>query len=195
MKKILVFALLIYSLGAAAQNSVTTIQYSIGFGTGDLGSYINKASFRGFIIDYRKLLQPNIGVGVDMGWNAFYEEKPYDTYTSGSNDISGKQFRYNNQFPMLVAADYFLSPGEKINPFAGLGIGTMYSLRNTDMGTWTLEQNAWHFALCPEAGVLLNIKQGLDFSLSAKYYHGFKSGDLPAQSYFTLNFGFVFTGN
>jgi outer membrane protein len=195
MKKIIVFALLIYSLAAAAQNSVTTIQYSMGFGTGDLGSYINKASFRGFIIDYRKMVQPNIGVGVDMGWNVFYEEKPYDTYTSGSNDISGKQFRYNNQFPMLVAADYYLSPGEKINPFAGIGIGTMYSLRNTDMGTWTLEQNAWHFALCPEAGVLLNIKPGLDFSLSAKYYHGFKSGDLSAQSYFALNLGFVFTGN
>lgn len=179
----------------SAQNNLTTLQYSMGFGTGDLGDHISKTSFRGFTIDYRKLVQPNVGVGVDLGWNVFYEEMPYATYTTnGSTDITGKQYRYQNQFPMLVAADYYLKPGEKINPFAGLGIGTMYSLRNTDMNLYTLEQDAWHFALRPEVGALIQASPDFSFSVSAKYYHGFEAGDLASQGYFTLNFGFVFDG-
>lgn len=195
MKKILIFALLFTGVTAMAQNNLTTLQYPMGFGTGDLGDFISKTSFRGFAIDYRKLIQPTIGVGIDLGWNVFYEEKAYDTYSVGSTDVSGKQYRYNNQFPMLVAADYYKKQGEKTSFFAGLGIGTMYSLRNTDMGTWTLEQDAWHFVLEPEIGVMYEINPEASFSFSTKYYHGFETGDLPAQGYFTLNFGIVLQGN
>lgn len=192
MKKLLFIAFIFIASAASAQ-SLTAVQYSIGFGSGDLGSYIGAPSFRGFTIDYRKLVQPNIGVGVDLGWNVFYDEKAFGTYTRGDLSYSGKQYRYNNQFPMLFAADYYLKPGEKINPFAGLGIGTMYSLRNTDMGQYTFEQDAWHFALRPEVGVLIQANPGLSLAVTGKYYYGFEAGDLDAQSYFALNFGFVFT--
>ena len=192
MKKIFVILLSVIALSASGQ-SLTAIQYSVGFGTGDLGDFVSPASFRGFTIDYRKLVQPNIGVGFDIGWNVFYEERGYDTYTQGTVSYSGKQYRYNNQFPMLVAADYYLKPGEQINPFAGLGIGTMYSLRNTDMGQYTFEQDAWNFALRPEVGVLFEANPNMSLALTAKYYYGFEAGDLPAQSYFALNVGFVFT--
>lgn len=192
MKKIFIILFSVMALSASAQ-SLTAIQYSMGFGTGDLGDFVSPASFRGFTIDYRKLVQPNIGVGFDIGWNVFYEDKGFDTYTQGTVSYSGKQYRYNNQFPMLVAADYYLKPGEKINPFAGLGIGTMYSLRNTDMGQYTFEQDAWNFALRPEVGVLFEVNPDMSLTLTGKYYYGFEAGDLPAQSYFALNVGFVFT--
>jgi outer membrane protein len=196
MKKILFFILMLSGAAVMAQGNLSSLQYSIGFGAGDLGDYISKPSFRGVTFDYRKLVQPNVGVGVDIGWNVFYEEQAYGTYTrEGTNlTISGKQWRYNNQFPMLFGADYYLSPGEQINPFFGLGVGTMYSLRNTDMGTYTLEQDAWHFALRPEAGILVETSPGFAFSITGKYYYGFEAGDLPAQGYFALNFGFVFGG-
>jgi outer membrane protein len=195
MKRIVIFALLFSGLTVFAQTSLTSFQYSMGFGAGDLGNYINKSSFRGFAIDYRKLIQPDIGIGVDLGWNVFYEAKSYDTYSSGTTDVSGRQYRYNNQFPMLIAADYYNNPGEKITLFVGLGIGTMYSLRNTDMGTWTLEQDAWNFALRPEVGVMYELNPDLRINISTKYYHGFEAGDLPAQGYFTLNVGIVLNGN
>lgn len=94
---------------------------------------------------------------------------------------------------MLFAADYYLKPGEQINPFAGLGVGTMYSLRNTDMGQYTFEQDAWNFALRPEIGVLIETSPNMSLSVTGKYYYGFEAGDLPSQSYFALNLGFVFT--
>src|SRR5688572_2472890 len=136
MKKIFFFLFVVAATPSFSQN-ITSLQYSIGFGTGDLGDFIGAPSFRGISLDYRRLVQPNIGVGFDVGWNVFYEAKSYGVYTIDNLSYSGKQWRYNNQMPMLFAADYYLKPGEQLNPFVGLGLGTMYSRRNTDMGQYT----------------------------------------------------------
>ena len=191
MKKILLACFVIFSIPAFSQ-SYTSLQYSMGFGTGDLGDFIDKPSFRGVTLDFRKLVQPNIGVGVDLGWNVFYSEESNGVYTRENLSVSGRQFRYNNQIPLLVAVDYYLQPGEQINPFVGMGIGTMYSRRNTDMGQYTLEEEAWHFAIRPEIGILYEVNPDFSFSVTGKYYVGFEAGDLPTQNYFALNFGFVF---
>jgi outer membrane protein len=194
MKKIIVLAILsVFSLSAFPQGGITALQYSMGFGTGNIGDFISAASFRGFTLDYRSMVRPTLGVGVDIGWNVFYEDRPYDTYTSGTISYSGKQWRYSNHFPMLAGVDYYMKPDNMINPFVGLGLGTMYSLQNTDMGTYTFEKDAWHFAMRPELGVILNAASGVGAMIAAKYYYGVKAGDLPAQGYFTINVGFVFT--
>jgi outer membrane protein len=194
MKKIFITAIfLVLGISAFSQSGITALQYSMGFGTGDMHDFIGKASFRGFTIDYRKLVQQNIGVGVDIGWNVFYEEKPWDVY-EGKNNVtySGKQWRYSNHFPMLVAADYYKDVNAQVSAYGGLGVGTMYSLQNTDMGAYTFEKDAWHFVLRPEIGILIQPSPGVGFTVASKYYYGFKAGDLPAQGFVTINVGFVF---
>jgi hypothetical protein len=193
MKKIFYILFFVAAVPAFSQSSITSLQYPIGFGSGDLGSFISVPSFRGFTIDYRRMLQPNIGLGIDVGWNVFYSEKSFDTYDNGNLTFSGKQWRYSNHIPILLAVDYYLKPGEQLNAFAGLGIGTMYSLRNTDMGQFTLEEEAWHFALRPEVGLIIKATEDVSFSVTGKYYYGLESGDLASQGYFTMNFGIVFT--
>jgi hypothetical protein len=193
MKKIFFIAiLLLFASWAFSQTSLTALQYSMGFGTGDMHDYIAPASFRGFTIDYRKFVSSNVGVGVDIGWNVFYDELPPAEYAYNKRTYYGKQWRYSNHFPMLVSADYYVNPGEKISTFASLGVGTMYSRQNTDMGQYTFEKEAWHFVLRPEVGMLINAATGMGFKISSKYYYGFKAGDLPAQGYVTINVGFVF---
>ena len=193
MKKILIITIFsVIAISAFSQKSLTAIQYSMGFGTGEMHDYISKTSFRGFTIDYRHMVQSNVGVGFDLSWNVFYEELPDDVYESGNFTISGKQWRYSNHFPMLVAADYYYQPSTSVFGFAGLGIGTMYSLQNTDMSTYTFERDAWHFVLAPEIGVILEAAPGVGFTLNTKYYYGFEAGDLPAQGFVTINVGFVF---
>jgi hypothetical protein len=68
----------------------------------------------------------------------------------------------------------------------------MYSLPNTDVGQFTIEEDAWHFALRPELGVIIEVVPEVHFSITGKYYYGFEAGDLDSQGYFALNFGFVF---
>ena len=95
---------------------------------------------------------------------------------------------------MLLTGAYYLKPGEQVSPFFGLGVGTIYSLRNTDMNLYTVEVDAWNFALQPEIGVQFILNDATAIHVAGKYYHGFAAGgDLDTtQSYFTLNVGFAF---
>lgn len=187
------FAALICSATIGNAQSNTYLTYSMGFGMGDLGDFISKPSFRGAAIDYRKMVQPNVGIGFNLGWNVFYEEKSYDTYEYKNQSLSGKQFRYSNNIPMLINADYYLNPGEKMSTFFGLGTGVAYTRRNTDMNLYTLEQEAWNFSLVPEIGLQFNNNISSATTIMLKYYYGLKAGDFDAaQSYLALNVGFVF---
>jgi len=198
MKKILsIFIITLVTCGALQAQSNFTLTYSMGFATGDLGDYISQPSFRGATVEFRKMVQPNIGVGLTFGWNVFYEEISRDSYTAGNSTLTGKQFRYSNHFPILLGADYYLSPGEKFNPFVGLGVGTIYTRRNTDMNLYTVEQEAWNFALQPEVGFLYSLTDGAAIVVMGRFNQGFKAGnELDGdQSYFTLNVGFSFANN
>jgi opacity protein-like surface antigen len=167
------------------------INYDMSFGTGDLGDYISAPSFRGASIQYRNAVTHNILVGIDAAWNVFYEKKDYDSYTSGTITLSGVQYRYQNQVPLLVAADYVFTPDNDFQPYIGLGIGTIYSERNTEMGIWVLEENPWQFAMKPEVGFLYQFAGYNAFKLSAKYNVGM-GGDLGTQAYVTVSAGFAF---
>jgi len=193
MKKVLyIFIFIAATSTAIAQESFSSWTYSMGFASGDLATYIGKTSFRGATYDYTKMVQPKIGVGLEIGWNTFYEAKPYGTYTYGNTDLSGKLYTYSNNVPLLFTLSYYMKPENTFTPYASLGIGTMWSERRTSVGTWEIYKDAWPFVLRPELGVVYNTG-GLGFTVSSKYYYGFKTGDLPEESFFTINVGLVFT--
>lgn len=95
MKKFLIISsfLVMVLVSTADAQSLTTASYSMGLATGDLGDYVSNFSCRGFTLDYLKMVRPNVGVGFYTGWNVFYDEKPYDTYTLENKFLSGKQYR------------------------------------------------------------------------------------------------------
>jgi len=180
------------SAGAFAQSHFDAA-YSIGFGTGDMGDFISKPSFRGITFDYRYSFQPNMAVGFNIGWNTFYSEEASSTYTVDNRSLTGKQYRYSNNMPMLATFTYFMSPDEFISPYATLGVGTMYVRRNTDMNLYTLEEEGWPFVIQPEIGVRFRTSDNVGAVISVKYLNGVKAGDFSAaQSYLTLNLGFSF---
>jgi hypothetical protein len=191
MKKALYIILFtVIASSAMAQSSFTTFEYTVGFGAGDLKDYVSPVSWRGFTFNYTNMVKPNVGVGFEVGWSLFYEKKPFDTYTTGNFSYSGKQWRYSDEVPMMATFTFFKSPDSEISPFAGLGIGTLYSHHRTDFGQWTFTTDAWQFALRPEVGLMYNTG-GASIALTGKYFYGFKGGDLPSQSFYTVNLGFV----
>lgn len=191
---ILTFTILVVAITSGyTQNTYLDFAYSIGFGTGDMGDFVNKASFRGISFDYRYAVQPNIAIGFNLAWNAFYEEKGSDTYTVDNASLTGKQFRYSNNVPILATGTYLFSPDELLCPYVALGIGTMYARRNTDMNLYTLEQEGWPFVLQPEAGVRIQAADKVGVLMNVKYLNGFTAGDFDAtQSYITINLGLAF---
>jgi hypothetical protein len=194
MKKIF-FVLLLTGVIAVtqlkAQESLYSIQYSMGFGMGDLKEFNEAASFRGMSFEYRYMMQPAIGVGFETGYNLFYDRMDYATYTKGTESISGIQYRYTHAVPVLAAFDYYLKPDTQFNPFVGLGVGTLYTFRDIDMGMFTQESDVWQFALRPQIGAIISTPAA-DVIVGAKYFSGFKANDTEGQQYFTINVGLVF---
>lgn len=195
MKKIFVAAcaLFLCTVGLVNAQNVTTVTYSVGFGTGDVKEFIPSASFRGISIEYNHMVQDNIGVGFQVGWNVFYDDLPYDTYTIDNVSLSGKQWRYSNHVPLLISANYFFKPGERVNPFVGVGLGTIYTLRNTDMNLYTIEEDGWSFGFSPTIGARIEASDVTKFNVSLRYNTASKAGDFnAAQNYLSLNVGFAF---
>ncbi len=198
MKKIILvcflLAALIISNRASAQQNITTLSYSMGLGLGKTGDFISKYSWRGFAFEYRHLSTPNVGYGVNFGWNTFYQEMPYGTYDYQTISATGYQWRYLNSFPMMAVVDYFASPdNHHANPYFGLGAGVQYNLADADFGVYRFERDAWPFTLAPEVGVLIHTPNGPSFNVGIKYMYGFKTTDLPADSHLVFNVGFAFS--
>lgn len=196
MKKIIATFIIMLTAGygyVSAQDSYTSVNYAISFPTAELAEYAPGTSFRGFLFEYRGALDNEfLAVGFDLGWNAFYEEKDYDTYEQGTVSVSGKQWRYSNHYPLLLSADYYFMPGEDFTPYVNFGVGTSYTHRKTLFGSYVIRQEAWHFAIKPEIGIIYNVSNDTGVKVAAKYYTAFKTKDLETQSYFALSFGLVF---
>ncbi len=79
MKKIIALSICCFLLvtikGYSQVRSYMSIQYAVSFASGDMGEFISAPSFRGAVMEYRKAVTDNVVVGVDFGWNVFYERK------------------------------------------------------------------------------------------------------------------------
>lgn len=168
------------------------LEYPVAIPMGDLNSYINEPSFRGFNLGYRHMLDESRAVGMDMGWQTFFEHLDRSTYTVDNEALTGEQYRYTNTFTATVQIDQIFRAGEDIRPYIGVGIGTMYARRNLDVGLYRLEQDPWQFLVQPEAGVSFYLSNGNALLLSANYYQGFNSKELDGQSFLTIALGYAF---
>lgn len=195
MKKFILSLILLGTISNMSAQSVTNLSYSIGFPSGEFSDYISDVSFRGFSFSYSKFVKPQVAVGITTGWNVFYSDLPYDTYTEGTASLSGKQYRTNNSVPVLGTVNYYFKQDDKINTYAGLGLGIVYNRRNTDMYIYTIEQESWNFALQPEIGLEFKVDPKIALTVAGKYCYGFESGEINHPvSYFAINLGVSFLG-
>jgi hypothetical protein len=193
LRQILPFAFVLGAATAAtAQQNIYILEYPIGIATGDLNDYINNPSFRGFNFGYRNMVDPNRALGIDIGWQTFFEQKDLATYYDGTAALTGVQYRYLNAFTASLQVDHVFADGKDLRPFVGFGAGTSYVRKTLDMGLYRLEKDPWQFMLQPEAGVSFYLSNGNALLLSANYYWGFKTQELDAQSWLAMSIAFAF---
>lgn len=194
MKKIflLFFVAIITSQAIYAQGGYGAATYSIGFPMGDLKNYTSDVSFRGANMEFYWHIKKDFDAGFEVGWNVFYSREDKATYTKGTESITGTQFRYTNAVPMIAGLRWRKTNGGNLQPFFGAGLGTTSVNRSTDFGLYRITNNTWQFCVRPEAGLIYKIADATGFTANVKYYANFKNNDLDAQSYLTVNVGFVF---
>jgi hypothetical protein len=190
-----IFICLIFLMPAItfAQDGYTWqgLTYSIAVPMSGTEEYISDGSYRGMNYEGTHELSSKFALGWLFGWNVFHIELKNETYTRDNVTITGNQFRYQNEFPMLVRGMYFFGQPDEIRPFAGAGIGVIYNIRRTDIGLYSLKTDAWHFAMAPELGIMIPIGEA-KITASVRYNYGVKARDLGQQSYISFNLGFMF---
>lgn len=186
----IVFALFVMTICSKAQSRLG-FQYGMAIPSGDLKDFISKTSFRGFSIDYKYMVKDNIGIGCDLGWNVFYQNRPYGTYTEGTMSLTGVQYRYTNVGWGYVTGHYYFLSETNLMPYVGVGIGTLYADRDLDMGLYYISQDDWQFAYRPEIGLLYKVDR-VGVKANLKYQGATNSHDLKGQNYWAIGLGMEF---
>ncbi len=193
MKKLLFSLALLLPIFSFSQGSYFGMSYQVSLPVGNTADYISTVSGRGFGIDYKGFVTPEVAIGGMIGWNVFYEAIDAELYDipSGNGSAYGQQWRYINSFPFLLTADYFLGDYGDKRFFAGLGLGAYRVYQRLDMGIYTYEPREWMFGLAPQVGVLVPMNRDAYFHTTLRFNYGFESGDIDALSYLTLAAGFA----
>lgn len=160
MKKIF-FAILLVTvcqLANAQTRSLFMLNYDMTLPVGSTSDFISKYQFRGMSGQYRHFVNPNIGLGFDVGYNAWFQKRPDVTYeVSNATSVTGTFYNFNRTWTLHVAGDYYFhDAGAKVRPYVGLGLG----VNAIDLETFVVDYNIysygnWPFSISPEAGVYI----------------------------------------
>jgi hypothetical protein len=203
MKKIIITtfilaAVLLNAKQTTAQDdftSNTSLMYTFGVPFGSLDEHTGNWSGRGVTLEYQKDIAENFSVGLNISYSVFCEQKGKDTYTleppNEHTTLTAVQYNYNNIVPILVTGNYTFGMGA-IGPYVGLGIGTLYDLRNTNMGLYTIEEHNWHLAMSPQAGFLFDTGAPVSLKVAFKYDHAFKIDNSDGFGMLQMSIGIAF---
>lgn len=196
MKKLVFLSLaIITGLSASAQLDKKSFSWdwSIGHAVGDFGEFIDATSLRGFSFTYQSPLNDNQSIGLEFGWNVFSQEMEYATYTEGTFSLSGRQWRYVNSYPVLLAWQYHFQPEETTDIYIGLGTGLIRHVQEVNMGLWALPQDSWQYTIRPEGGLIWNYSDYSALKFGVRYYGSFSNNEMASRSFVTTNIGLVFS--
>jgi len=167
-----------------------SLNYTMSFGVGETGDYINKTSFRGITFEGRRFISDNISLGGVITWSTFYEKLADETFTEENMTLTGTQNRYLNVIPILFQTHYYLSTEDgKPWVYMGGGAGVYNIIQRTDTGIWSSQTNKWHFGISPEIGMYYEVSNSTGINVSLKYHYALKTSETTDHSWFGLNVG------
>jgi len=126
-------------------------------------NYLKETSLAGGNFEYRRFLKPNMSVGIGFSWNSFEQHIPPQVYEKpdGSRQLYTDFIHQVYTLPMYLNAHYYFGSGEKMKPYAGIGLGAQYSEQSAYYNIFVTEEKNWGFVARPEAGLLYKLSNYL----------------------------------
>lgn len=203
MKKLLITAICLLGLLPLLDAQMVNLNYQISLPLGSVENFTDKATFRGFNLEYHHFLGEQISIGASVGWDVYYKDKGKVTgdFQFRGNDaiytITGKQYRYINFVPMLaIGRYYFTDRNTAVRPYAGLGIGSSWAEKRLEVGQFASTISRWQFAMAPEIGMYIPVTEQIAFNVGARYYYATQAahGRVPEIQQFSFNLGIILMG-
>ncbi len=154
--------------------------------------FVDGFSWRGGTIDIERGATDYIAIGASFGWHVLSEE---NTKTSVFPDgaISGRALRHVNSVPLMVTGKIALGSRDGIQPWFGVGGGTVWIESRTESGALAAEDTNWHRIAMGEAGLRIPRDSGATITLSARYQRAFETKGLERE-YVTFSVGYLLGG-
>mgnify|MGYP000185692499 CR=1 FL=1 len=189
MKKLIITLLVVFSVGAQAQDYFWSLTWDHSLPMGSTADEISNYSVRGIGIDNRWVYDQRYSVGFYMGWHTMYEAKENFIEESENTSIYGNQYRYINSIPLTLNAHYYFNPNDRVKFYAGVGAGATWLEYRKELNLIAVLDKGWRFGYYPEVGVLLPINRTTKLMAAAKYQNATGRKDNPGYSYLSFNFG------
>jgi hypothetical protein len=156
MKKLIIFLLACIGGSAIAQEKYFYINYDVNKPISNT-SWISNTSSRGLRGGYRTFINERFSAGVDISWAVYDQYVPSETYVTGNTAITTDYFRYIYSYSAAASGQYnfLVGDGDKIFPYAGLGLGANNNQYVLYYNAYTKSERAWGFLARPEAGILV----------------------------------------
>ena len=185
-------------MNASAQQGEVRMTASLAGATpiGQFKDLVDKTSLRGVDIAISYGINDQLGIGLNVGFQDFYQKFPRALYKlSDGSDISAVLTNSVQTIPFLATARYNFIPGGTIQPYVSAGAGGAAVLNKQYVGEYPNEINKISFAARPSAGVYIPFKKGGETGLNLAVNYTFipyKQDDISNLSYvgFTLGVGF-----
>jgi hypothetical protein len=159
-------------IGFRKNQSLMVFNWEPSKPVGSFEDYISDWSWRGFSMEGRRKIRQDLSVGASWSWNRW--DQTYDnlTVTIPGGAVTGPLYRYTDQFALRALFHYYFLDGA-IQPYAGFGIGGVWSFafqQVTDLGD---SQDGFHFIVDPEIGALVQLmgtrSGGLNLNVAFRY--------------------------
>jgi len=163
---------------------------------GEFKNLVSKTTFRGGDVLILYGINDRLGVGLNIGFQDFYEKYPRSVYKlSDGSDISAVLTNSVQTIPFIATARYNLKPGGYFQPFLSAGAGGAVVMNSQYVGEYPNEEDKVSFAVRPGAGIFIPFhKNGeVGVNLGVNYtFIPYKQTDISNLSYlgFTIGIGF-----
>lgn len=175
-----------------AQTNMVSVTYNMAVPNAGVNDYITDASFKGLELNYRHFINENTSFGFAIGGQRFDQGKGFNTYYGEKGAFSGDEYRYAHNYTMMATSHYYFLPNAKVQPYAGIGIGTTYSRYDNMVGGAIINDSFWSFTMAPEVGILVPVFDDIQLMSNVKYNYSTANNDYSGYSYWGFNIGFAF---
>jgi outer membrane protein W len=199
MKQLIILGVLAMIAGITQVNAqhhstdLVAVSWEMAFPSNN--NYLNKTSYAGGRVEYRKLIKDQFSVGLGISWNSFEDYVGTKTYTSngGGSAVTTDMVRYIYTVPMTATFHYYPTVSNKLfKPYVGVGLGTQYAEQYSYFNIYQLGSNNWGFVVRPEIGTLVRVGHLFSLMVTGSYqYASNKNDDLHVNnlSQFAINIG------
>ncbi len=143
------------------RESIYIFNYEISNAVGSFNDkFIDATSWRGFGFEGRSMIRDRLSVGLGVDFNRFSQTHSMLTGPAGNGGtISGPVYRYADQFAMKALFHAYFSGGA-LRPYAGVGIGGVWSYSYSQVADLGVSDDGFDFILSPELGITWTAARG-----------------------------------